>query len=343
MSRRNGRTMLVHPTMSPRYYGFYLDGFREAFGWRVQLSTEGFPQLGDPKSGMAAILPGGSRVFIAANDFAHVDPAVVDWADVVGQVNVELDGPNSPKVLPIGPSFGTPWPSTWSLAAFIVGSGLRTRPRRIPAMLRDYLRHQGDREPLSAYSVGRSTPDEVFFLANYWSNAPEANRRRLRFLRAVSSVPALSLRGGIWGSGDLPEEYLPFRLGERVAQGEYLTSTQGSVVVFNTPAVHDCLGWKLAEFLALGKAIISTPLGRVMPGSFEHGQQVHIVEDDEDAMVDALELLAADADYRHSLERNARRYWDEYLAPASVARRISDAAGGGGLPGRATSGPGCGA
>lgn len=315
--------MTVHPVVSPRYYGYYLDGFREEFGWGVKLSTRGFPALTDPKSGLAAILPEGQRIFIAANDFAHVDPEVVAWADVVGQVNVDPEVERSPKVLPLGPSFGTPWSSAATLATFVLRSGARTSPTQVPAMLRDYLRHQAERAPIEAYRPGSSDPTRVFFLANYWGNAPEANERRLRFVKSVHCVPGLTLEGGFWGgAGVMPAEYGPFLLSERVPHAAYLSRTQDSAVVFNTPAVHGCLGWKLGEFLALGKAIISTPLGRVMPGRFVSGEHFHLVGDDEHSMVAALEQLTLDDDYRARLERNARLYWERYLSPPSIARRV---------------------
>ena len=324
--RRTAPVLTLHPTVSPRYYGFYLQGFREAFGWGVTLSTTGFPALSDPKAGMAAILPDGQRVFIAANDFATVDPAVVAWADVVGQVNVDPDAHRSAKVVPLGPSFGTPWYSIPSLAAFVLRVGLMTSPGRTPAMLRDYLRHQVERETVAAYVPGVSDPATVFFLANFWSNAPEANQRRLRFVKAVQRVPMVSLDGGFWSAGAMPPEFEPFRYEQRLHHADYLTRTRRSAVVFNTPAVHDCLGWKLGEFLALGKAIISTPLGRELPGRFEHGEHLHLVADDEDEIAHAVELITGDHDYRTRLERNARRYWEEHLTPASVARRIVAAA-----------------
>lgn len=319
-------TLIVHPTVSPRYYGYYLQGFTEAFGWRVRLSTKGFPALSDPKAGMAAVLPEGQRIFIAANDWAFVDPEVVAWADVVGQVNVDPDADRSPKVLPLGPSFGTPWRSALSLAGFVVRAGAMTSPSRIPAMLRDYLRHQIEREPVAAYMHGDADVSKVFFLANYWGNAPAANLRRLRFLRAVQRVPGLTLEGGFWNGDAMPTEYEPFRMTQRVRHADYLARTQRSTMVFNTPAVHDCLGWKLGEFLALGKAIISTPLGREMPGRFVSGEHAHVVYDEEGAIAEAVELIARDHEYRSTLQRNARRYWEEYLAPASVARRIVGAA-----------------
>ena len=92
--------------------------------------------------------------------------------------------------------------------------------------------------------------------------------------------------------------------------------------VFNSPAVLGCLGWKLGEFLALGKAIMSTPLARVMPGAFdpeEHYMQTNGAADSLDA---AIARLVDDRQMRDRLERRARQYYDEYLRPDRVARRI---------------------
>ena len=279
---------------------------------------------------MAVILPNGQRLFIAANDFAVVDPAVVSWADVVGQVNVDPDLPHSPKVVPIGPSFGLPWSSPASLASFVIRSGAMTSPSRVPAMLRDYLRANSERVPLSAYMSNGSLDDFVFFVASFWPNAPSANERRLRFVRTVQSRPGLKLSGGFWSQEDLPAGFSEFQLARPVDHGEYLRRTKTSAFVFNTPAVHDCLGWKLGEFLALGKAIISTPLGRTMPGDFRSGEQVHIVDGSEESILAAIDLLCEDREYRGHLEESARRYWEQYLHPEVVIRRMVDSAGGSG-------------
>lgn len=328
--RRASGELLLHPVVSPRYYRYYMDGLEAVYGRTPKLRTRGFPELRDPKEGMAVILPDGLRLFIAANDFAVVDPAVVAWADVVGQVNVDPATAYSPKVIPIGPSFGLPWRSRPSLASFVVRSGVMAAPSRVPAMLRDYLRDHGDRAPLSDFRPSLSTDSDVFFIANYWSNAPAANERRLRFVRAVRRRPSLTLTGGFRSRGDLPDGYAPFRLETPIAHREYLRRTKESAFVFNTPAVHDCLGWKLGEFLALGKAIISTPLGRTMPGDFRSGEQVHIVDDSEESILAAIDLLCGDREYRRHLEESARRYWEQYLHPNVVIRRMVDSAGGSG-------------
>ena len=56
------------------------------------------------------------------------------------------------------------------------------------------------------------------------------------------------------------EEYKDFIYENRLSMDEYIKKTKESVLVFNTPSVCECHGWKLAEYLCMGKAIISTLL-----------------------------------------------------------------------------------
>jgi glycosyltransferase involved in cell wall biosynthesis len=97
--------------------------------------------------------------------------------------------------------------------------------------------------------------------------------------------------------------------------------------VFNTPAVHGCHGWKLGEYLALGKAIISTDLSNLLPEPLVHGQDIHFSSPDVDDLRAAIELLKDDVPYRQRLERSARTYWERHLSPAAVMSRILGAVG----------------
>src|SRR5213075_1129757 len=98
--------------------------------------------------------------------------------------------------------------------------------------------------------------------------------------------------------------------------------TQRSALVFNSPAVHGCLGWKLGEFLALGKAVISLPLNRSMPADLLHEEHVHFVQDDQASIADGIARVVGDSAYRGRLERAARRYYLDHLAPERVVARL---------------------
>ena len=91
-------------------------------------------------------------------------------------------------------------------------------------MLRDYLRANSERAPFSAYMLSDSVDEFVFFVATYWRNAPSANERRLRFLRAVQRRPGLELGGGFWSKEDLPTDFGEFSWADLLTTG----STSGA-------------------------------------------------------------------------------------------------------------------
>ena len=97
---------------------------------------------------------------------------------------------------------------------------------------------------------------------------------------------------------------------------EYIEKTKQSVFVFNTPAFWNCHGWKLGEYLAMGKAIVSTPLSNDLPYPLEHGVNIHFLKDDsEEEMQNAINQIIENQAYRKKLEAGAKKYWDTYGTP----------------------------
>lgn len=100
-----------------------------------------------------------------------------------------------------------------------------------------------------------------------------------------------------------------------------MQNTKKSAFVFNTPAAWACHGWKLGEYLAMGKAIISTPFENEMPEKMIHGENIYFVES-ESEMEAAVNLLLSDNVLRKKLEMGAKEYYDKWLKPDVVINRI---------------------
>ena len=79
------------------------------------------------------------------------------------------------------------------------------------------------------------------------------------------------------GVGRSSDDIFKDCLTKGVCMTEWMHKTKMSEVVFNTPAFWECHGWKLGEYLALGKAIISTPLSNDLPYPLEHGKNIYMI------------------------------------------------------------------
>ena len=304
----------VSATLNALYYGFYVEGLRRAFG-RVGWMR---PPMAEAKPGLAFVV-GDRRVYICAEDSPSIDPEALDWCDVYAKVNART--PLPAKVLAIGPSFGvTAWNRPRSVAAAMSSIAFRSQRRPLDnvADLRRQVRY---RLPERALVPGVTDPARVFFAGTIWRREAATNQARAAFLRAVRARPELHLEGGFAPRSDDLDHDFDDLIAPRVDYPAYVEATRRSAFVFNTPAVLDCHGWKLGEFLALGKAIISTPLVNEMPAPFVAGTHFHPADPTPVALDAAIDDLAEPA-YRQHLERNARRYYDEYLTPEAVIRRI---------------------
>jgi hypothetical protein len=332
----------VDPRFNIPYYSLYLDGLVRLFGrGSLRFDRGGMPARTEFDDGFAFTLQRGRagqkrehRVYVSANDFTRYDRIALEWCDRYGMVNLD---PSEPvpgvreKVIPLGPSFGVQrWgPSllgTYRDVAEIMsrsGYGPVAIARRLRAMRHYFF----ERVPEPELSPGTSRDGYVFYVAWPWKKHAEVNPPRARFMRACKRTPGVEFEGGfvrrrrndVPGIDDVTAEraYYPFRT--------WLERTQRSALVFNCPAVHGCLGWKLGEFLALGKAILSLPIQRSMPEALEHGRHAHIVEDNPEAIQEAVARVLRDAPYRRRLEQSAREYYLRHLAPESVVRRLVEA------------------
>ncbi|MBB3185981.1 glycosyltransferase involved in cell wall biosynthesis [Microbacter margulisiae] len=71
----------------------------------------------------------------------------------------------------------------------------------------------------------------------------------------------------------------------------------------------------------MGKAIISTPFVNEMPEKMVHGENIYFVET-ESEMIDAVNILLSDHKLREKLEIGAKDYYNKWLKPDIVIRRI---------------------
>lgn len=301
VSRHDDRPVLIDPRCKLTYYTYLLRGLDD-IGRPYR-----FARLDGPVAHSMRMRDGDRRIIVDAADDADVHADGYEWADVMGKVNCtdELLAQH-PRIRMLGPLWGLqrwPMPVAYlhALRAAIGGANLLDATRAI--------RFQGKtRLPISVYSPATADDDYVFHRSRDWGPwHPDANLPRYRFFQALESIDVRK-------TASLEEG--------RISLAEYLAETGRSTVVFNSPAVVDCLGWKLGEYLALGKAIVSTPLGRALPEPLVHGEHIHLVDDSVEAIREALLTVLGDRDYRMRLERGARQWFERNLTPAVVVRRL---------------------
>lgn len=308
------------------YDGFYIQGLKEIYS-NIEFNISKFPQFN--QGCFAFIIENDQqvhRVIIDSIDGTRINENELEWCDIYGKVNYNteyLPIHNQSKIIAIGPSFGIKF---WNLFQTLYYAFFNfIRFRKIISNKREFVANywrQYKRFRLKKYMPVQSSINDVFFINSIWKQEDTTNNNRALFIKACKNNTQVNFEGGFAArsNGDnLGFDDLVYS--EKIPFETYLKRIKKSAFVFNTPAVLSCHGWKLAEFLALGKAIISTSHYNKLPTDLLNDRHV-VYANTNDEINNSINKLISDVDFKRKLEIESRKYFDDYLAPAKVITRL---------------------
>ena len=282
---------------------------------------------------MTKMQAGSSRKYaLALDDKYNVIKDLYDWCDVYGHVNANFGKTPEQyhkKIVSLCPSFGI---RCWDLAQ-TVKHAFYDYSKEAGSIKKWLGKHKRmyQRASYSEYNNSSRVDNDryVFMLSTLWynnewnKNDEGVNARRADFIQACR-MAGVDFEGGLVSQGkDRSSEGLfADYLCKGISAKEWIEKTKRSALVFNTPAFWDCHGWKLGEYMAMGKAIVSTPLSNDLPAPFEHGKHFHVVENSVESMKEAVEFIVSHPDYRKKLEKATREYWEQYGTPTASLRLL---------------------
>ena len=145
------------------------------------------------------------------------------------------------------------------------------------------------------------------------------NQMRIDCLRAAREAFGPRFVGGLawdeFARAQAPDCLLPSE--SESGRSRFLHRVRRAAVCVATTGLHDSIGFKMAEYAAASRAIVSEPLFATLPGSFTAG--VNYLEfTSPDAMVRCIELLLEDPDRRAEMMRANRDYYRTWVRPDSL-------------------------
>lgn len=348
--------IIIDPRSNYSYSSFYVYGLEQLVGKKnITFDIKPFAELGDIGNDMRFIISTSTiqtKIFIHANDSYRIKEENYKWCDVYGCVNTNYKYyPHDlyPKLISLVPSFGIRKDNLIKIAIDSIVRLFQTMPyvlnkkewnkvekreecnklRNIKLYFTRRYKAWKNRLPYLCYNNTNDTQDNyVYFLSTLWysaewnKNDDGVNQRRANFIRACKSIPSLNFEGGLLGDMSSSNIFDDVLVTHREQFSDWIGKTKRSMLVFNTPAFWDCHGWKLGEYLAMEKCIISTELSNDLPYPLEHGVNIHFVENSEKAMKEAVEYILSHPEYQRKLERGAREYWNKYGTPEASLRLL---------------------
>jgi hypothetical protein len=333
--------ILLSPIVDLLYYGWYISGMKRVA--KINGYSLGFmkqdvipPNLINSKYLFYTIEESDRRKtinIIDANDDSNFPPELYKISDAVFKVNMNseiytlLNKEDRNKLFVIGPSFGI---HSIGPLLFVRLLNCAISFRKISNMyprntIISYYRQWRFRKRLYIYETRETEKGKVFFAGTYWKKEHEVNEMRANIIRVSRKILNNDFEGGFAPRKEAIQRYPDLVLLKSYPHSVYLKKTRQSPFVFITPGVSNCLGWKLAEFLAMGKAIISYPTYNITNPRLEHGKNIHYIKKDGSDLEYAITKVMTDDKYRSNLKMNASSYYENYLRPEIICKFMLDA------------------
>lgn len=331
--------VIIDPRFRLEFGSHYINGMEKVFGKNsLHFKMKPFLELvekDDPEAFdhyMAMVVKQDhttTRLVIDFRDKLTINKRAWEWCDLYGKMNLnsgKTEKKYLEKAVSIGPMVA---PRIWSLVktAWRLPLNYLRCWKHITVGPRYYAsgyKTQYRRPELNDFKPEPSEDHYIFFDSSLWteSGSKSTNHWRASFIRTCKSMD-VEFEGGLFAYRQHPEieKFRDVLLEKMVSLGEYISQIKRSALVFNTPSLHGGHGWKLGEFLAMGKAIVSTPLLNDMPVPLEHGKNIHFIKSEEEIR-GAIEMILGDPVYRRKLEKGASEYYLTYLEPEVLIRRL---------------------
>lgn len=174
------------------------------------------------------------------------------------------------------------------------------------------------------------TEPRVLFMARAWnpSISPDAeirgqiesiNEMRADCVRRLKKEFKSRFFGGLahdeYAREKFPDCLLPD--GSLARQRIYLQTLREFPVCVATTGLLGSIGWKLAEYVAFSKAIVSEPLNYTIPGDFQK-EKNYLEFDSSEQCVASVARLFDDSELRNQMMQNNDRYYNAYLKPDTL-------------------------
>jgi hypothetical protein len=175
----------------------------------------------------------------------------------------------------------------------------------------------------------------VLFMCRAWESGPHdsaysradceaVNEMRAACIRAARSVFGERFFGGFISDAFTRREYGDCMLPDHEASQRhaYLARVRDSAVCVATTGLHGSIGWKMAEYVAASRAVVSEPLQYQVPGGFAAGRNF-LEFTSLDGFIGSIDCLLRDVAQRDAMMRaNWEYYWRWVRPDAQVMRTI---------------------
>lgn len=327
----------IDPACNFLYSSFYIKGLIDKFGKKgVCFSSKPFINLRYGVHTHVFVFVANNKKYVI--DFADSNQIFYEnflaWSDVYAKVNYNKNYlPTSyvNKVVKCGCNYGMVIYKKKIFAAIFALKNYLLSKNRIDFSFRTFLSRYiiSTKKQMPIPTINQiNNNNYIFFVSSYWEGQENCNKSRANFIRACHNLEKkgiIRFEGGLVCDSNLQiNGYDDVLLNKRFTYTEYITKLQQSLCVFNTPAYSDCHGWKLAEYIAMEKVIVSTPFINELPHEMCNKDNILFCQNTIDDIEFKLKELINNKDLANRIKRGVCKYNQQYATPRRVIEYLVD-------------------
>ena len=171
-----------------------------------------------------------------------------------------------------------------------------------------------------------SSNNKILFITRLWnpdealSEGSKLHRKRINAMR-VSCIEACrekykdQFTGGLIVDAFTAKEYPHLGLPDKLTNKKgYLNAIKEHAICIATTGLHNSIGWKMAEYVAASKAIVSEPLHFELPGNFEKNKN-YIEFKNVDELISQIDMLLQHPAMKQEMMKQNHDYYNHFLKP----------------------------
>jgi hypothetical protein len=145
------------------------------------------------------------------------------------------------------------------------------------------------------------------------------NETRARCIRLLREALGPRFTGGFGSNPFTRQNYPDLLWPDSASQENYLRVLRSFPICVASTGLHGSTGWKLAEYVAFAKAIVSERLVYDVPGGFDSGKNYLEFGSPEECVHAAIRLIE-EPELRRAMMRNNAAYYRDYLRPDALVK-----------------------
>lgn len=147
------------------------------------------------------------------------------------------------------------------------------------------------------------------------SSLENATKTRIEYIKALREHFGDKIISGI-SRDPFAEKMCPELIvsDEMTERNKYIETIKKNYVCITSEGLHHSIGWKFAEYVSAGKAIITEPLYYEVPYGFTENKN-YLVYNDVESLISKCEYLLNNVSEIHCMEENNRNYYFQHLRP----------------------------